>query len=376
MKHNDSQKGSQYKKLNAYGGCGYYRIMKVAEQLKPEHDVTVWGTEWQDKFEEFDKDEEMFYTWIATTFDVVWIHFIDNPRVFAYLYAAMNKHSKKIVMDIDDNYLDVDSTNPAAKIVGRGTGKRAELSTILSFCDALTVSTVPLKEKLQAHFKEVHNVDVPIFVIPNYNDIKDWNFTPIEKPDGLVIGYMGGISHHGDLDMVLPAIKEVMTKYDHVGFQLIGQLNHDAAKKVFKGWSQKLRKRILLVQPSATFLDFPWWMSQQPWDIGIAPLTKSKFNECKSHIKFMEYSMYQIPTVASRVYPYYMDVLGIPTITDTETGVLAENGQWVEKLSKLIEDKEYRELLGKNAYIHVKDNWQYKDAKARILEVANEISSL
>lgn len=375
IKHNDAQKGEQYRKLNAYGGCGYYRVIKVAEQLKKEHDVTVWGTEWKDKYEEFG-DVEKFYNWIAEEFDVVWLHFIDDGRVFSYLKTALDRYGKKLVMDIDDNYLDVESTNPAYKYIKAGEEKRAELTTILSFCDALTVSTLPLKEKLFNHFKERFDIDMPIFVIPNYNDVKDWNFEPVKKGEnGIVIGYMGGISHHGDLDMVLPAIKNVMKKYDNVGFQLIGQLTHEHAKKVFSGWSQKLRKRILLIQPSATFFDFPRWMSQMPWDIGIAPLTNSKFNQSKSHIKWMEYSMYEIPTVASKVYPYYKDILGIKTIEDGVTGLLCENGEWEEKLSLLIEDEILRKKIGKQAKEYVLKNWQYDDAK-RILDVAREIESL
>lgn len=374
--HNDAQKGGDFKKLNAYGGCGYYRCVKIAEQLKPEHKVTVWGTEWYDKFEEMGKNEEMFYTWISREFDLVWMHFIDNPRVFAWLKVALQREGKKLVMDIDDNFLDVEKTNPAYKVIKKGQGKRAELATILASCDALTVSTLPLKIRLQEHIKAVHNIDIPIFVIPNYNDVKDWNFEPVEKPEGLVIGYMGGTSHHGDLDMVLPSIKEVMEKYDHVGFQLIGQLNHEQAKKIFKGWSQKLRKRVLLLQPSSTFLDFPWWMSQQPWDIGIAPLETNEFNKCKSHIKWMEYSMYEIPTVASNVYPYSKDILGKKTIEDWVTGMLCEDNEWVDKLSTLIEQPELREKLGKQAKKYIIDNWQYKDAKKHILSVVKELKSL
>ncbi len=375
IKHNDSQKGGELKRLNAYGGCGYYRVIKVAEQLKKEHDVTVWGTEWADKFEELGKDEEKFYSWIAQEFDVVWIHFIDNPRVFAWLKVACDKYGTKIVMDIDDNFLDVPSSNPAHKVIKKGEGKRAELTTILSFCDALTVSTVPLKEKLYTHFKEVTGVEKKVFVIPNYNDIKDWNFKPVEKGDGIVIGYIGGLSHHGDLKMIWSALQEVLTKYPNVSLQIIGQYTHKEGIKMVKKWAQDLRNRVLLVQPSATFLDYPLWISQMPWNIGIAPLVDDKFNNCKSHIKWMEYSMYEIPVIASNVYPYSKDVLGTKTIEDGVTGILANQDEWVDKLSMLIENKELREKIGKQAKEYIKNNWQY-DQHKRILEVAEEISSL
>lgn len=44
---------------------------------------------------------------------------------------------------------------------------------------------------------------MPIFVIPNYNDMADWNNPPYEnKGDGVVIGYMGSVSHYEDFEMM------------------------------------------------------------------------------------------------------------------------------------------------------------------------------
>lgn len=370
MLHTDWTKSPERKKTNGYGGCGYYRIMKVAEQLRPEHDVDVWGREWEECYKDHKENNEFFYEHIFSTYDVIWMHYIDNAKMFAWMYAANQKHKKKIVVDIDDNFLDVDEANPAHKLYEANKMSKANLGAILSFADAITVSTVPLKERLERHLKELHGVEKKIFVIPNYNDIGDWNYDHKKNEKGLVIGYMGSVSHAGDLKMVLPHIKTVMEKYSDVGFQLMGQINFREAKKIFKNWSQELRNRLFLVTPMHNFSDFPYYFSQQPWDIGIAPLENTPFNQCKSHIKWMEYSMYQIPTVASRVYPYYMDILGKETIEDGETGLLAEENEWVEKLSQLIENKELRQKIGQNAHNHVASVWQYKDAKNHILKVA------
>lgn len=377
MIHNDWTKSEERKKNNGYGGCGYYRIIKVAEQLKDTFDVTVWGNEWEKAFKNVGKQEDIFFNRLARDYDIIWMHYIDNPKLFSWLKVACERHGTKIVMDIDDNFLDLDPSNPANEQMGRGKAKRSHLATILSFCDAITVSTLPLKNVLTEHFKAVHGVDKDIFIIPNCNEIKEWD-TPKQnqKHNGLVIGYMGSISHQDDLNMILPAIKKVMEKYPDVGFQLMGQLTLDGAKKVFGKWKQELRKRIIMIQPTATQKEFPEWLSTQPWDIGIAPLVDSPFNQSKSHIKWMEYSMFEIPTVASKVYPYYKDVFGVPTIEDMETGVLAREDEWEEKLSMLIEDEKLRKKLGKNAYEAVKKNWQYKDFKKNIIDTLHKISVL
>lgn len=377
---NDWATSKEREKLNSYGGCGYYRTVKIAEQLSPEYDVTVWNREWKDKAKEFDNNSELFYKHIFDNYDIIWSHYTDNDITFAWLRSMATHFGKKLVLDIDDYFLELDKGNPANKKMGREKldreNKRAMLATNLSFCDAITVSTVPLKKKLQDHIRTVHNVEVPIFVIPNYNDITDWNYTKATG-DKIVIGYSGGLSHSDDLNLVLPAIKEIMEKYPEVSFQLMGQVDLAGAKGIFGRWKRELRSRVLLMNATRTQPEYPAYLAEAPWDIGIAPLIDSPFNECKSSIKFFEYSSYKIPVVASRVYPYSKDVFGTPVIEHEETGLLCDNHRdWVDNLSRLIEDKKLREKLGQNAYDHVVKNWQYKDHKDKILEVAKKIESL
>lgn len=375
----DWSSSPEREKLNSFGGYGYYRTLKIAQQLEPEYEVTVWNREWKDKHAELGT-AEAFYTYIFTNYDIVWLHQSDNDLTFAWLRSMATHFKKKLVMDCDDLFLEVDKGNPALKKLGRGKlnreNKRAMLATNMSFCDALTVSTVPLKKKLQAHIKASQNVDIPIFVVPNCNDIADWNFKKVEEP-GVVIGYSGGLSHNDDLDMVLPAIKTIMEKYPEVRFQMMGQMDIAKAKKVFGKWKQSLRNRILLMNATKTQPEYPPYLAEQPWNIGIAPLIPSPFNECKSHIKWMEYSAYKIPVVASRVYPYYKDIFGVPTIEHEETGLLCDTTEdWVNNLSKLIESEELRKKLGQNAYDAIVKNWQYKDWKKNIIEVVEQIKSL
>ena len=375
----DYASSPEREKLNSYGGYGYYRTLKIAQQLEPEYEVTVWNREWKDKAEELN-DTEKFYTYIFTNYDIIWLHQTDNDRTFAWLRSMATHFNKKLVIDCDDWFIQPDKGNPATKSLGthrRDQGnKRAMLATNMSFCDALTVSTVPLKKKLHAHILKYHDIDMPIFVIPNCNDIEDWKYEK-RQDKGVVIGYSGGLSHNDDLDMVLPAIKTIMEKYPDVRFQLMGQMDLDKAKKVFGRWKQSIRERILLMNATKTQPEYPAYLAETPWNIGIAPLIDSPFNECKSSIKFFEYSSYKIPVVASRVYPYSKDVLGVPTIEHEETGLLCDTVEdWVTNLSRLIESEELRKKLGQNAYDHIVKNWQYKDWKANIIKVVDQISML
>ena len=87
-------------------------------------------------------------------------------------------------------------------------------------------------------------------------------------------------------------------------------------------------------------------------DINLAPLEESLFNEAKSENKWTEAALTKIPTIASDVGAFKSE------IQDEVTGVLCKNTEkdWVEKLSKLIEDKQYREDIANNAYDEVMKN--------------------
>lgn len=353
------------KKLNTFGALGYYRIHSPMKQLK-KHQVEVVGVgidSYGDTFEENWKN-------IFKQNDAFWMLHAFGEKVLAAQAYCAEKYQKLLIYDLDDDYLDVPETNPvydkfkkANSIEDVGTVRtRGALSASFSFADVLTVSTEPLKARMEKHFKEVFHMKKEIVVIPNMNTIGDWNYAPVPKyKDRVVIGYSGSNSHQSDLIKALPAIRNLMQKYEYLHLEIIGAIEKSKLDFYFKDWPMKLLDRVGLIPATATFWEYPEWLSKQKWDIGIAPLEDSEFNRCKSHIKWMEYSMYKIPTVASRVYPYFMPILGRKTITDRQTGMLCRDNEWEARLEELILDKELREKIGTQAYEHVKKNWQYKD---------------
>ncbi len=242
--------------------------------------------------------------------------------------------------------------------------QRATLSASLSFADAITVSTEPLKERLAAHLRHTYNMEKNIYVIPNMNHVQDWNHTPVEKhKDRVVIGYTGSNSHMDDLLMVLPSIKRLMMKHTNLWLEILGVVDKSKVDIYFGGWDRKLLERVAMVPATATFWEYPRWLADQKWDIGIAPLVDNSFTQCKSSIKWFEYAMYKIPTVASRVYPYFMNLDGKKMIQDGVTGFLCYPNQWEVALEQLIVDKHLRERIGQQAYDFVAKEWQYKDSK-------------
>jgi glycosyltransferase involved in cell wall biosynthesis len=348
------------KALNAYGGVGYYRIAKVAECMAAAgHEVRVVGQEIRD----FGPNLEAQWDAVFKEYDVLWsTHFADD-RVGAAIFYHARKHGKKVVVDIDDNYLDLPPSNKVAAEFAAGKRKRTFLSTVLSLADAVAVSTEPLRDRLVEHFRSSQGMELKTVLVPNMCDPADWDFPIAERPkDRFVIGYTGSHSHGDDLAMVLPAIREVMLRHPHVWFEILGVIGPENALQALRGFPQRLLDRVVLVPATDTFREYPPHLLRLPWHVGIAPLVDCPFSRCKSHIKWMEYAMAEVPTVASRVHPYSHPLCGRETVEDGETGFLCRPGEWAAALERLVADEALRVRVGKEARKRVSERWRYDPA--------------
>jgi len=284
-------------------------------------------------------------------YDAVICKHVDSPHAAKNIQLACEKAGIPLIYDLDDDLLSIREDNPAHDSYKQGAMKRVYLATNLSFADALFVSTEPLKERYQTFFKEVMRVDVPVYVLPNYNDAELYDFKTKTNENKVVIGYHGSITHDKDLSMVLPVIDQLMYKYPNLHMQLVGTVRRESLNTLFAPIYNKMRFEIKAGTPA--FDEFPKLLMKMRWDIGIAPLIDDVFNRGKSHIKYMEYAMKKIPVVASDVYPYSKNA---------KHALLAKNpAQFKQRLETLIKDKKYRYELGQKAYEHVTTDLQYKD---------------
>lgn len=360
---NDWGANVQRQMEDGYGGVGYYRIINPSKFVT-KHEVTVVG---QGVGRKGDTPEKK-WTRIFTDYDVFWTTYFSNPQEASVMFYHRDKLGKKVVIDLDDNFLAVSPNHHLYDKLKPTKKDRAFVSTILSFADVITVSTEPLKQKIDEHLRKVYKLEKKIVVVPNMNDMRDWEFEPVEKnKDKIVIGYTGSNSHYDDLAMFLPQLAKIMDKYPNVYFESIGAIGKDTIN-LFDCFSESAKLRSDLLPSTWIFKEYPEHLSKQKWDIGVAPLVDDDFTRCKSHIKWLEYSMYKIPTVASRVYPYFVPNFGIDTIEHEKTGLLLKDSEWFDALEDLILNKEKRERLGQNAHDFVKKNWQYNERFTQVLD--------
>lgn len=227
------------------------------------------------------------------------------------------------VLDTDDDYWSLHPENPS-----RWTNEMLDLyATIARDVDLVTIASPELMGVMKA-------LNCNVRVLPNTLLSENW---PKErkhtKPDGepLVLGWAGGTSHAPDLRLVYPVLLQLLDEFPTLEVQIAGLVTDDVP----------VHPR--LVRPRAVRIEeYPDLLAG--FDIAIAPLLDSRFNRCKSDLKFLEYGMVGLPTVASPVAPYAR------SINQGVNGYLAKNNKdWLKYLRLLINDSAARDRVAAKA---------------------------
>jgi glycosyltransferase involved in cell wall biosynthesis len=125
------------------------------------------------------------------------------------IMSLAHQQGKAVILDLDDLLLELPEDHPERKS-HYYTKALLPIVRALMEVDLVTVSTPRLRDYVLSFTKNV-------FVLPNYLNDDLWQLKePLvhsiqEGP--LVIGYMGGLSHQPDLDMVLPALLRLSEQY-------------------------------------------------------------------------------------------------------------------------------------------------------------------
>jgi len=230
-------------------------------------------------------------------------------------------HGKLTVYDLDDDLWNIPDTNPSRQTWNRS--RLAALVVALRAVDRVTTSTQPLARLLRAYNRDVR-------VIPNMLPAEHWpaHGKNVDHTSPLVIGWAGGITHHQDLREVADVIEQMLGRHPSVEVHFAG-----ADPQWFAPHERlKFVEGVLLPDYAKLLSGF---------DIAIAPLHDSRFNESKSDLKILEYSMIGLPVVASKVTAYSS------SIRHGETGFLARNPKdWLKSLNTLVDDPGLRSRVG------------------------------
>lgn len=266
------------------------------------------------------------------------------PVIEEFIKQA-KENNKTCFYDIDDLVFDTKYTDQI-KYVQSLTGADRDLyddgvkrmGKTLDLCEYAIASTDRLQKEMALHVKEVFvNRNVASEEMVKYSEIA---LNTVEKDDSkIIIGYLSGtITHNDDFKLIMPSIIKILKKYPNVYLQIVGLL--DLPEEM-----EDVKDKVL-TSPFMDWKDLPKLI--RSIDINLAPLEDTIFNEAKSENKWTEAALVKIPTVASNVGAFKSAIVA------NETGLLCDNlKDWEENLSKLIENKEYRETIALNAYNEV-----------------------
>ncbi len=266
--------------------------------------------------------------------------FPKNLPLYDQIISKARSTDKFVLYEIDDLLFDLPDSHPE-RTQELYNAALMPMMAAMSEADLVLVPTETLGKVVEGYN---HNV----VILPNYLDDSIWQFKqPVRKASDatVTIGYMGSDSHTPDLSIIASVLRELLAAYE-------GKLKLEV-------WGTPLPSELQGVEgvswhpsPTNIYTDFVKFFQTLEFDFVIAPLADNLFNRCKSGLKFLEYSAIGAPGVYSKLPPYEDIVI------DGVTGFLAgTETEWIEKLTRLIEEPELRQNMAVAAQQTVQERW-------------------
>ena len=227
------------------------------------------------------------------------------------------------VVDIDDYWV-LPKYNPA--YIAYRKGIKQAVKDAINYADAVITTTPALAN-------EIRSINENVIVASNCLDYthKQWEAEPMERTDKVKVGWIGGVTHEEDLKLIADQIKGL-----DIEFYICGYTPGDIWNRIAKS------------MPDAKIVEgtsvFEYGEVYRHFDIVIAPLQDTKFNNCKSELKIVEASAYKKPIICSAVYPYLYH--------QANDGVLlVTQNDWTTAIQKLVDaGHSVRQSMGVSNY--------------------------
>ena len=315
--------------------CTRYRVLNKAEQLR-KNGFTVKVV----NVSEFEISQARYASHIII-YRAPWSYQLQ------FLCDTAKRDKKPVYFDIDDLVFDTVYTDQLSYTQGLSEKDKGNYDAgvknygkMLAACDGAITSTFQLKEELLKYKDKVllnRNRASSDLIEISSHFIKDYS----QQDSKVKIGYFSGsISHNENFELIKPAIQSLLETYKNVELHIVGHLDIPEDMKPYQ--------QQIVVHDYVDWKDLPQLISRV--DINLAPLVDSVFNRAKSEIKWMEAALVKVPTVASHIGAFS------DMVKDGETGLLAKDGEWKEKLESLILSSDLRQELAENAYDFVLEN--------------------
>ena len=327
-----------------------WRIYHPLEELKKHVD---WQIDYQksiipgiekykDKSEFTDEELEKAAKHLGS-YDIIFTSYFASPTAFSLLHVVNERYGTKLIIDDDDDIFSIDPENPYW--LKMGDNETFAMQRMIRLAPYISTTNQVLKDR----YSERSEVNGRIFINPNYISDAYKQYDP-KNEDKIVIGFFGGSAHYNDLHNtgVTQALARLMHKYKNVHFHTAGVPVNDYLP----------RKRYKVLEPSR---GQDWYDKMFPslnFDISIAPLEDTLFNQAKSNIKWQESTRMGASVVASNIGPFN-------DLTDCATLVNNTEDDWYIALERLLDPllrkKQVHNARIKLSGMTLEKNWgQYK----------------
>ena len=254
-------------------------------------------------------------------FDAIFLH---KRRMNFFDVIVLRKYAKHIIYDFDDAIM-FDDKNPE----NYSTKRQRSFARTVKLAATVLAGNPYLAEKARAFNSNVH-------VLPTGLAMSDYRCESSEQKDGTVrLVWIGSQSTLPYLAEIKPALEKIGEKFDNVTLRIICDDFFDMEKMLVEKcrWALETQGPDLIAS-----------------DIGLAPLPDDSFTRGKCGFKILQYASAGLPVVASPVG------VNADMVRDGVNGVLASNmQQWVDGITRLVEDSQLMKKMGQNSLAMVKD---------------------
>ena len=330
-----------------------YQFLPYLKQYGIEHDIVAWnGKAIRPRFKNRIYDliiSEVVNYFVMTSkiiralltikkYDVVFVQKITLWRLLFLLRALKIKY----VYDIDDAIYTAHSAELAR------IKQNIRVNTAIEYMKSAKHMIVELPSTEEVAKQYCENVTTILGPI----DINRYHPSDKSRHDHVTIGWIGSHGNTFYLFEIQDVLEKLCRKYDNIQIKLIGT----------RGFNSKEHKIKLVEWSLHTELH-----ELASFDIGIMPLTDDEWSRGKGNYKQLQYMALGIPSVVSPV--------GVNTtlLQEGVNGSLAKTDQeWEEKLSKLIENKQLREEMGRRSRDMVAKNYSLEASVPKFVEAITQ----
>lgn len=195
----------------------------------------------------------------------------------------MKKYSSALrVFELDDYVVSAPKKNSHARNIPLNT--EAMLRQGIALCDRVVVTTQPLADALAGMHSDIR-------IVPNMLPVDPWGSLTSRRGTSSKprVGWGGGTSHTGDLEVIADVVRELANEVEWVFFGMC---------------PDELRPYVHEFHALISLQAYPYRLASLNLDLALAPLEFHIFNDCKSNLRLLEYGACGYPVICTDTEAY------------------------------------------------------------------------